>query len=190
MNTIIQELNDFIELAKKNRRYPENTASGLKAAISRLEEVLTEDEYKSFDLLEDRFDLIMQSFFNKHKNVMTDGSLRTYQARITKVLKDYKQWGNNPQNWGSWVVKSRNRKTNTVDVSVKQTTTRMIKSDDNSPGKIGEFQNKNLYASTKFEIPLRNDVSAFISTPVDLKKSEAEKIKKYIEYLSSIAQDD
>lgn len=185
---IVNQLNDFIDLANKNRRYPDNTASGLKAAISRFNDVLNEDERVSLELIDERFEQIMLDFFNKHKNDMTDGSLRTYQARINRVLRDFKKWGSNPQNWSSWSV-SGTRARKKSNKSNNNETENAVTKQENSSSNTFEPGKHDVHPSTKFEIPLRDGISAFISTPMDINKDEVDKIKKYVDYLSSIAED-
>ena len=86
-NNKYKDLYDFIDFAKGNRKYPENTANGLKSALKIFEGELNLDELNSVDLVEDNIEEIFINVVtkNKDKNI---GSLNTYKARVLKVIKD------------------------------------------------------------------------------------------------------
>ncbi|PJE68494.1 hypothetical protein COU96_03335 [Candidatus Shapirobacteria bacterium CG10_big_fil_rev_8_21_14_0_10_38_14] len=98
----------FIEFAKNNRKYPENTANNLKSALKIFEKVLTEDELNSVSLLEDRIEEIFISVISSNKN-KSIGSLNTYKARVLRILKDYKKYGANPAKIQNWIPATRLR---------------------------------------------------------------------------------
>lgn len=195
---IIDELHNFIELAEKNRKYAPNTALGFKASLKRLETVLNEDESISLPLLEERFPQIMNAFYNKHKDDVSLSSMNVYQRRIKKVISDFKNWGSNFQNWGGWNIasttplKSRNeKKSSDRAIAGKPNDVEdSINASEKSDKDITVSDSSRYSSSVRFEIPLRQGVHAFVSTPSDITKNEARKIAKYVEYLIEISNDD
>ena len=99
------DLYDFIDFAKSNRKYPENTANGLKSALKIFEKELNLDELNSVGLIEDNIDEIFVNTVtsNKDKSI---GSLNTYKARFLKVIHDYQRYGIDPSKIQGWSAKS------------------------------------------------------------------------------------
>lgn len=103
-------LYEFIGLAQKNRKYPNNTAQGKRAALKLFETVLHPDELESLDLIEERMKEIYLSLISRHKDSFSIKSLNTYKGRFLKVIQDYKKYGANPETIASWEVKTRKSK--------------------------------------------------------------------------------
>ncbi len=159
----------FIDLAKGNRKYPENTANNLKSALKIFEKVLTEDELNSISLLEDRIEEIFISVINNNKN-KNIGSLNTYKARVLRILRDYKKYGVNPSKIQNWQIKTRNSipLLNKKDNADKN---KIILSDPiNTPV-------DNMH---KIELSLEAGTIATLLIPKDIKISEAETLKAII----------
>ena len=85
------DLYNFIDFAKANRKYADNTANNLKSALKIFEKELNKEELKSIDMVEDSIGEIFRSLViaNKTKSIV---SLNTYKARLLKVIKDYKKY--------------------------------------------------------------------------------------------------
>ncbi len=196
MEKITGQLISFIDLAERNRKYQPNTAQGYKAALRRLEEVLNEDEIISFQLVEERFPQIMDAFFKKHQGEVSASSMDVYRKRIQKLLKDYKKWGPNLKDWSSWVVsvpKARHSSKDGSDTNpaiVVSQNGQTVEDIDNIKTLQNAESGSRYTLSTRFEIPLRPGVLAFVSTPSDLTKNEAKKIQKYVDYLIEISRED
>jgi len=103
----ISELQDFINTAEKNRKYPANTAHGRRAALKLFDTVLHPDERESLDLIEERMDEIFLSLIAKHKDAFSIQSLTTYKGRFLKAIQDYKRYGANPEKITHWDAKLR-----------------------------------------------------------------------------------
>ena len=99
-----KDLYEFIDFAKGNRKYPENTANGLKSALKIFEKELNLDEINSVDLIEDNIEEIFINVVGKHKD-KSIGSLNTYKARLLKVINDYQRYGINPSKYRAGVTK-------------------------------------------------------------------------------------
>ncbi|MCX6721697.1 MAG: hypothetical protein NTY04_00675 [Candidatus Staskawiczbacteria bacterium] len=100
-------LYDFIDFARANRKYPDNTANNLKSALKIFQKELNSEELKSINMVEDSIGEIFRSLViaNKNKSIV---SLNSYKARLLKVIKDYKKYGAEPSKMQSWVAKTRN----------------------------------------------------------------------------------
>jgi len=100
-------LYDFVDFARANRKYPDNTANNLKSAIKIFEKELNTEELKSIHMVEDSIGEIFRSLVIAHKD-KSIVSLNTYKGRLLKVIKDYKRYGADPAKMQSWVVKQKN----------------------------------------------------------------------------------
>src|SRR3989338_3031270 len=110
------KLYEFINLEKKNRKYPTNTAHGRRAALKLFETVLHPDELESLDLIEERMKEIYLSLISKHKENFSIKSLNTYKGRFLKVIHDYKKYGINPDLFANWEAKLRKYKNKDIPV--------------------------------------------------------------------------
>jgi len=175
MNKYI-DLYNFIDLAKTNRKYPQNTANGLKSALKIFEKVLNLDELNSIDTVEENIEEIFINVVAKNKDKGI-GSMNTYKARVLKVIKDYQKYGINPSKMQGWVIKNRkaaSRKNSKMDNLDKiQDRRGIVLSDDfNTP-------------VHKIELALRSDHKSLIIVPRDITPKEAETLKTIIDSLIS-----
>lgn len=99
-----QNLYDFIDKAVKNRKYPANTALGLKAALKLFEAEINEDERASIDKFKENLNQIYHGVSTKNKDI-TASSLATYKSRVAKIIRDYELYGVDPTKINNWSVK-------------------------------------------------------------------------------------
>lgn len=171
------DLYDFIDFAKGNRKYPENTANGLKSALKIFEKVLNIDELNSVDLIEDNIEEIFISVVgaNKDKSI---SSLNTYKARFIKVIDDYKRYGVDPSKMQGWNIKSH--KTPAHHVQKDKTD----KKQDKPQIELSDFANTPVH---KIELCLRGDTKFSISVPKNINAKEIKMIKNILDSL--VAED-
>jgi len=174
MNTF-KDLYDFIDFAKGNRKYPENTANGLKSALKIFEKELNVDELSSVDLIEDNIEEIFISTVtkNKDKNI---GSLNTYKARLLKVINDYQKYGKNPSKIQNWTVSLH--KAPTLKSSHKHLLDKEL---DNTQIGLSDTVNTPV---NKIELSLRDNVKSMVVLPKDITTKEAQMIKNIIDALT------
>ncbi len=169
------DLYDFISTAAKQRKYPENTANGHRAALRVFEKALKPEEKDSLDVLEKNAEAIYRDVINNNKDKFSLGSLSTYKIRFMRVINDYKKYGIDPSKMQNWnpklrkVVKSHPTKEDMVDNDY-DTTNADASKDVNSP-------------VHKIDLTLRPGKRFIISIPTDITKSEAEIIKNLINSL-------
>ena len=170
------DLYEFIDFAKGNRKYPENTANGLKSALKIFEKELNIDELNSVDLVEDNIEEIFISTVGKNKD-KSIGSLNTYKARVLKVIQDYQKYGVDPSKIHGWNIKSN--KTITPKISRKDTS-------DKEPDKpqitLSDHTNTPVH---KIELSLRDNFKSIIMVPKDINAKEAKMIKDIIDSVVS-----
>jgi len=169
-------LYDFIDLAKSNRKYPDNTANNLKSALKIFEKELNAYELKSISMIEDSIEEIFKSVViaNKHKSIL---SLNTYKARLLKVINDFKKYGTNPSKIHGWTVKTRK---STALLIKKDKTDKENKNLSNfieSP--VGNAKNCH-----KLEISLDNESRAIAIIPKNITKKDIETIKSILDSLA------
>lgn len=170
------DLYDFVDFAKGNRKYANNTANGLKSALKIFEKELNIDELNSVGLIEDNIDEIFINLVskNKDKNI---GSLNTYKARLLKVINDYQRYGIDPgkmQNWSASHKKSLT-KFNKKDLSDTKK--------DNPQISLSSHTNTPVDNAHKIELALRPNFKSLILIPRDISSSEAKTIKTIIDSL-------
>ena len=171
MNKFI-DLYNFIYLARNNRKYPQNTANGLKSALKIFEKVLNLDELNSIDTVEENIEEIFINAVakNKDKNI---GSMNTYKARILKVIKDNQRYGVNPAKMQGWVVKNRSvllRKNLNIDS--------LDKTKDNTQITLSDYTDTPVH---KIELSLQNGLRASILLPRNITEKEIEMIKSILD---------
>ena len=174
------DLYEFIDFARNNRKYPGNTANGLKSALKIFEKELNIDELNSVDLVEDNIEEIFINTVskNKDKNI---GSLNTYKARVLKVINDYQKYGINPSKIQGWVAKSHKaltHKTFKKDISDKE--------EDKHKTELSSHINTPVYNNThRIELALRHNEKFILLLPRDINQTEAATIKAIIDSLIS-----
>lgn len=102
--TKFQDLYDFIDRAKRNRKYPEATAYSLRAAINLYDTELSDEEKSSLEKVKKDFEQITQSVFSKNASRFNASSLTTYKSRVLKVFADYEKYGD-PAKMSNWTPK-------------------------------------------------------------------------------------
>jgi hypothetical protein len=166
------DLYDFIDLARANRKYPENTANNLKSSLKIFEKELNPDELKSVSMIRDSIEEIFRSVVvaNKHKSIL---SLNTYKARLLKVINDYKKYGADPAKIKNWQAKTR------------KSTPLLIDKDKKDKEKIN--LSNSIYSPVenahKIELCLESGCTTII-IPKKITRHEVDIIKKIIESLT------
>lgn len=165
------KLYEFVDLAKKNRKYPANTAHGRRAALKLFDTVVTPDERQSLKLLEERMNEIYLNLISKHKSSFSMKSLNTYKGRFLKVIQDYKRYGKEPDAIVHWEAKHR------------KYTVRDIKDDtkDTSLHNLSFPTHKGVH---NFQIALDSGAVCNIETPPKITTEDAQRIKNIIEALT------
>lgn len=178
---VIKTLNEFIEIALRNRKYASNSVYGYRAAIKLFDEELNEDERASLELFKSRFEQVFSNILNKKKNTFSISSLQVYRKRVHKVLGDYEKYGIDPSKMSSWnpVLKTAIKSKSSKDVSVVKSLEPVIVEETQSFGE-----------NSKHEYSLRNSKKIFISYPQDFTLEEAKSIKSFAEYLISMKSED
>jgi hypothetical protein len=167
------DLYNFIDFARANRKYPDNTANNLKSALKIFEKELNAEELKSISMVEDSVGEIFRSLViaNKDKNIV---SLNTYKARLLKVIKDYKKYGAEPGKIQNWIAKT------------KKSTPLLIKNDKPDNKKINLSNPINTPVENFHKINLSfNCGQVEISIPKNLSAKEAEIIKNILDSLAA-----
>jgi site-specific recombinase XerD len=176
------DLYDFIDFAKGNRKYPENTANGLKSALKIFEKELNIDELASLDLVEDNIEEIFVSVVGKNKD-KSIGSLNTYKARVLKVIKDYQRYGANPskiQGWNTKINKPAEQKhirPQTLPIHSVDTADR---NQDKTQIALSEHINTPVH---KIELSLRDNMKSVIIVPKDISAKEVQMFKNMLDSL-------
>lgn len=176
------DLYDFIDFAKGNRKYPENTANGLKSALKIFEKELNIDELSSIDLVEDNIEEIFVSVVGKNKD-KSIGSLNTYKARVLKVIKDYQRYGANPSKIQGWNTKI-NKPSEPKHLQVKTPHMHVSDTPDRNQDKTQITLSDHINTPVhKIELSLRDNVKSVIIVPKDISAKEVQMFKNMLDSL-------
>jgi hypothetical protein len=173
-----QDLIDFVDIAVKSRKYPENTAYALKAALNLFETELNDEERQSLDIFRKNFEQINTIVFNKNNKKFSANSLNTYKYRVMKVLSDYETYGINPTKMASWTPKviTRGRK----EISRKSEKSSSISTENHSEIST-TITPINMH---RIELALRTDTKAILVVPKDITEMEASTLKAILDSLT------
>lgn len=165
MTATIKDLYDFIDTAHRNRKYPLNTAQGLRAAVKLFDAELNDEERKSVDTVKNSLEQIYQSIFTKNK--MTASSLTTYKSRFLKVINDYEKYGTDPTKMTNWNPKIIVRAKRTAEKPTEKQNDNQER--DDSDNGYNDVIPTNMH---KIELALRVDAKFVLIIPRDLKLTE------------------
>lgn len=171
-------LYNFIDIAKGNRKYPENTANNLKSALKIFEKELNPEELKSISMVEDSIEEIFRSvaIANKNKSII---SLNTYKARLLKVINDYKRYGADPSKIQKWTIRPRGQ------VKEKKSTPLLIEKDKTDKNNIilSDCIPSPVENTHRVELSLENG-KAIIFMPKNTSVKEIKMIKALLDSLA------
>jgi hypothetical protein len=176
MSQNIQALYEFIERAAKSRKYPDNTAQGLKAALKLFESVLNDDERNSLDMFRQNLNQIYQSVTVKNGKSFSANSLAVYKSRIQKILSDYEKYGVDPTKMANWSPKIINRGPRK---SKKEGSEEMLQDANDS----SSHAVLPAVGMSKIELPLRPGIKSVIIVPPDMTELECSRIKAVLDSL-------
>ncbi|HET7302658.1 MAG TPA: hypothetical protein VFI74_04995 [Candidatus Saccharimonadales bacterium] len=201
----IKSLHDFIKIATAERKYADNTARGLNAALKLFEPHLNETEKQSLDAFEGNLENIANDIFSKRKDGKpTSDTLMVYKRRVHKVIADYKSYGNAPGKMALWNPRrsAPGLKTKNAVSSIKGNiqVSKVIEdepsgsvplprpvvgvSPQTAQGGVTGFDAAGRYVDTnRSEIFLREAFKVILELPVDLSEDEARKLKQYIDLM-------
>lgn len=174
--TKFQELYNFIDRARRSRKYADATALSLRAALKMYEGVLNEDERESLDKFKNNFEQITRSMVGKNASKSTAGSLATYKSRALKVINDYEKYGEDPLKMNSWEPK--------VIIRTKNVNSSAFKDKLQKIGNTEQEENateKNQEKMRRIEFALRPDAKCILVIPSDVTPSEVIFVKGMID---------
>jgi hypothetical protein len=202
----IQTLYDFLDRAKKDRKYADNTVGGFKAALKLFEASLNEEEKQSLEVLQRNLNSIAEDVYTKNKDKFTSSTIMVYRRRVAGLIKDYKQYGDSPSKMAAWnprrqssSLKSKNNTSPTavkvkrdahnvqeaqiIDVAAAQQAITFAGS-AHVQGGISVFDSQGRYSEiNRSEVYLREGFKITLELPTDLSGKEATKLKQYIDLM-------
>jgi uncharacterized ferritin-like protein (DUF455 family) len=111
--------------------------------------------------------------------------VETYKSRVKKAISDFQRYGLNPTGMNSWNPKITVRKKKNDQSKIQELTPENV--DQNIEKDEVELSSNK---TTKFELPLRENTKAIILLPTDITKKEIAILRKYIDFLDSIAKEE
>jgi hypothetical protein len=178
-----QELIEFVDRAKRSRKYPDATAYSLGAALRLYEAELNEEERSSIEKVNKDFEQITRSVFSKNQGRFTASSLATYKSRVQKVLSDFEKYSDpvKMNNWAPRVV---------VRAKKAATSTASKKDDERSSGRKDEIDELSIEGATnvhRIDFSLRENTRVLILLPRDITRPEVDQVKAIIDAMVGIS---
>lgn len=179
-------LREFLDWAGGRGEINPTTAAALKGAVGQVLQV--EDEPDQVDIRSVDVEDTLDRFENRFRTKYTSGSMSTYKTRFRQAVSMYLAWLDKDPAWKS-VVRSR-RSTSTasrtrVTNAGRGTTSGPVDAVPTS----GEAaaQEAPLVATSdlvRYHLPLRPDLIVQIELPVNLTKSDAERVASFVRSLA------
>lgn len=173
MSDTITALKEFIDAAKRSRKYPENTAAALKTALRLFEAELNDEEKGSVEHFKGNLDRVYRDVFERNKTKYSSGSLDTYRKRVSKLINDYLAYGQDPAKMNNWSPPVRKP---SISVSRPKVSPKQI--DEVSPAQ--EEDGLVIGPGARIDWPLSEGRKAILILPPDLTAQEAETIKSLV----------
>lgn len=200
MSTTTELLQDFVDKAVRNYKYPKSTGANLRSSLKIVEEVLQEDESQSLDVLKQRLDDVINRVDVKYPNRYTADTLMVYKSRVLKVIKDYEQYGQDAKSMAGWATRQKKQspssKPSISSQSVRPKQSSVIEAEEifrnvasNQPLLIPSSNARQGAKMENIDLPLQGDRGVTIYYPADLKVQEAEKIANILKGIASLADD-
>lgn len=177
---IIKSLEDFIEVAGKNRKYPKNSVYGYRAALKLFNEEVNSEERESVDLLKERLEQIYSNILNEKKNDFSIASLEVYKKRMKKIISDYEKYGVDPSKMANWnpPVRGKQKSKEKQKAQAKK---------ESSPDELSDEPSLvSVSGNNRHEYSLRPLKKILISYPPDFTLEEARSIRSFADYLVSM----
>lgn len=192
----VKDLKEFIAYAENNRKYAKQTAKGKRVALKLFEAELNEDEAQSLDLFHDRLEKIYQAVHQRNKTTIKASSLAIYKSRVQGLLKDYKKYGSDPNALNSWDTTRKHEPkvkrsakpvfrsgsgAEPIEAEVVHESASFLDSDEIR--KLMATSGGGVFNSelNRFEVYLRPGFKVSLTLPIDLTKTEAERLKHMID---------
>mgnify|MGYP001569391163 CR=1 FL=1 len=173
-----QSLFDFIDVAVKSRKYPNNTAHGLRAALKLFEKELNDEERESLENFLQNIEPIYANVVRRNNTSMTASSLATYKSRLMKVVGDYQKYGIDPtkmSNWNPKIVKRSKAESVVRGASAPASNAAVILPGASYPESFSDTH--------RIELFLRPSAKFTILVPRDINRFEAEALKGILDSL-------
>jgi hypothetical protein len=175
MSNTVEILNNFIETAKRSRKYPESSAAGFKVALRLFESELNDEEKQSIETLKENLDKIYNAVFEKNKTKYTASSLDVYRKRVSKLINDYLSYGADPTKFNSWSPLVRKTP---VRKQKEPSATALAPKPSNDSSSTKDSDDR---YGTRIEWPFDNDRKAILILPPDLSSNEAKTVKSIVD---------
>lgn len=176
-------LMDFLQYVEDHGLWKSNTAIGYRAAASKVEGDLTEQE--ASDVRQIDLDLLFQRFMNRNRVKVSPRTLATYRQRLQRAISEFERYLEDPIDYRSAVGGGRSSAGG--GGSKAKRTTRKKSSEERVGPATGEVATRAGGAGAQvlnIPFPLRSDFLASVQIPRDLKKVEAERLAAFIKTLA------
>lgn len=169
----VEILSEFIDTAVKNRRYPSNTAAGLRSALRVFGSELNETERASVEELSKNLDSLYRQVASRNHQNMTSASMETYHRRMKNLLGDYENYGVDPVRMAAWSRPTRTIRTREPGSVLPNHPTGSLAIPTVTPQEVP--------GTSRLEVALRPDVKAILLLPADLTPEDAVALKALVD---------
>ena len=176
MTNILNEIEKFVDIAVRNRKYPQNTAVGFHTVLRMVKPELNEEEQNSLDTIKKNLDQIFNTLHSKNPKKWTIVSIEVYKKRLKRLINDYENYGIDTSKISNW-----DRKPRTIvhkQLEDKPTNNATSKEKDSL------LEKTTLSDLIRNEIPVSSEKDIIVFYPRDITIEGIEKAKGFFDYLS------
>jgi hypothetical protein len=184
----INDLYNFLDQAKGDRKYADNTYFGLKTAVRLFEEIMNPEEKASTDVVKTRIDALADDVFSKNKNKFSSKTVVAYKKRVLKVIGDYESYGSSAEKMAAWNPRRVSRATTEkgkeklISSQIKLPQIDVFLQEDRPHQYIAapiEDTPQDGVNTSRFK--LRDNFRVDLLLPDNMTQKEADKVKQYID---------
>lgn len=182
-----EALFQFIKTAERTHKYKPNTASALAGTLRLFVGVMTERELSGEDFPIDKLDELVERLRVKNQGKYSAGSLQTYKIRISRIVRDYMNYGLDAKSMASWNPLPNQRRRVRPKSNAPQDLTRKQPAEDSAGTLQVGGRRENAAVVHDIQLPLANNRNAVLYYPTDLTEDEAEKIGIALKGIAALA---
>ncbi len=180
----VEALEEFLTYLGSKGLMPKPTVVARKAACNKMLGIL--DDAERIDVRQVDLDAIAERFANLEGKNYTPDSLKTYKSRVSKAVEDFVRYLENPS---GFKVKGGNAKKPSeqkFDGNGKGNNAVGMANPTTAPAAFSGEAPQDQLMTINVPVPLRKDcIAQIVGIPIDLSKSEAQKIANVIMAMST-----
>ncbi len=178
----LNALMEFLHFVSDKGLMNSSTAQGYRVALSKIEDVLTDQEREDVRRID--ADVAFQKFVNKNGTALSPNTVREYQRRVDSATLEFQKWREDPAGYKPRGTTARRSST----AKEEKAPAKKRKGDRERSDPKAALETPSVPEPVKgmleYPFPLRPDFLARVVIPRDMTKEEAERLTAFISALA------